>query len=119
LEKLGFGENKVKLDNDDWMIALNQPRPFIFIGWEVLPYKQQVTTRNQAKLLTLHEIGAPRLDRLAPLHKTGYRAPGQTALGPGLTCLHNLNQFLPILGVNSVCPSLGLRVMLDFRLASI
>jgi hypothetical protein len=39
LEKLGFGENKVKIDNDDWMIALNRPRPFIFIGWDVLPSK--------------------------------------------------------------------------------
>jgi hypothetical protein len=40
LEKLGFGENKIKLDNDDWMIGLNRPRPFRFIGWEVLPWKQ-------------------------------------------------------------------------------
>jgi hypothetical protein len=60
LEKLGFGENKIKFDNDDWMIALNQPRPFIFIGWEVLPRKQQFTTRNQAKLLILPEIVTPR-----------------------------------------------------------
>jgi hypothetical protein len=36
LEKLGFGKNKIKLDNDDWMKGLNWPRPFIFIGWEVL-----------------------------------------------------------------------------------
>jgi hypothetical protein len=25
LEKLGFGENKIKLDNNDCMIALNRP----------------------------------------------------------------------------------------------
>jgi hypothetical protein len=63
LEKLGFGENKITFDNDDWMIGLNQPRPLIFIGWEVLPGKQQFTTQNQAKLLILPKIGTPRLDR--------------------------------------------------------
>jgi hypothetical protein len=47
----------------DWVIGLNRPRPFIFIGWEVLPRKQQFTTRNQAKLLILPEIGTPWLDR--------------------------------------------------------
>jgi hypothetical protein len=44
--KVRFGENKVKIDNDDWMIALNRPQPFIFIGWEDLPCKQCFTTRN-------------------------------------------------------------------------
>jgi hypothetical protein len=63
LEKLGFGENKIKLDNVDWMIVLNRPRPFIFIGWDVLRWKHQFTTQNQAKLLILPEIGTPRLDR--------------------------------------------------------
>jgi hypothetical protein len=83
LEKLGFGENKIKLDNDDWMIDLNRPRPFIFIGWEVLPWKQQFTTRNQAKLLILLEIGTPRLDRPwgavgppSPSCQTDHRLPG-------------------------------------------
>jgi hypothetical protein len=32
-----FGENKIKVDNADWMIGLNRPRPFIFIGCEVFP----------------------------------------------------------------------------------
>jgi hypothetical protein len=50
-----------KTDNDDWMIGLNRPRPFIFIGWEDLPCKQHFTIQNQAKLLP--EIGKTRLDR--------------------------------------------------------
>jgi hypothetical protein len=93
------------------MISLNRPRPFIFIGWEVLPCKYHFTTRNQAKLLILPEIGVARLDRtrgavrphpggrldrLAPLCQTGYRTPG-------LTGLHGPSRLLPILGVNT-CP---------------
>jgi hypothetical protein len=27
LEKLGFGENKIEVDNDDWMIDLNRHDP--------------------------------------------------------------------------------------------
>ena len=65
---MGVGKVRVwrknsKIDNDDWMIILNRPRPFIFIGWEDLPCKQCFTTRNQAKLLILPEIGKTRLDR--------------------------------------------------------
>jgi hypothetical protein len=61
------------------MIALNRPRPFIFIGWEDLPCKQRFTTRNQAKFLILPEFGETRLnhpwgrlDHLAPMCRTSY-----------------------------------------------
>jgi hypothetical protein len=65
LEKLAFGENKDKgkIDNEDWMIVLNRPRPFfIFIGCDDLPCKQCFTTRNQAKLLILLKLEVTRLD---------------------------------------------------------
>jgi hypothetical protein len=84
------------------MIGLNRPRHFIFIGWEDLPYKQYFTTRNQAKLLILPEIGKTRLDRLTPSCRTGYSTPlVKLPWGPGLTGLPGLSRLLPNLGVNT------------------
>jgi hypothetical protein len=45
-------------------MPLNRPRPFIFIGWEVLPCKEHVTARNLPKLLILPRLGVPRFDHL-------------------------------------------------------
>jgi hypothetical protein len=47
----------------DWVIALNRPQTFTFIGCEDLPYKQCFRTRNQAKLLILLKLGVTRLER--------------------------------------------------------
>jgi hypothetical protein len=84
-----------KIDNDDWMIGLNQSQPFISVGCEDLPYKQHFTIRNQAELLILPEIGKTRLDR--PSH------PVRPPRGPGLTGLPGPSRLLPNLGVNT-CP---------------
>jgi hypothetical protein len=56
------------------MIALNRPQPFIFIGWEVLAYKERFTSRNPAKLLILLRLGVILSDR--PLGAV--RPPGGT-----------------------------------------
>jgi hypothetical protein len=73
--KVTVSRKKGKVENDDWMIGLNQPRPFTCIGWEDLPCKQRFTTQNQVKLLILPQIGEAQLDHLAPMCWTGYNAP--------------------------------------------
>jgi hypothetical protein len=102
--------NGGKIDNNDEMIGLNRPRPFIFIGWEDLPCKQCFTTRNH-KLLILPEIGETQLDHpwgavrlpgtYVPdrLQRTQVRPPWV----PGLTGLLGVSRLLPNLSVNT-CP---------------
>jgi hypothetical protein len=45
------------------MIGLNRPRPFIFIGWEVLTYKERLTSWNLPKLLILLRLRVTRSDK--------------------------------------------------------